>query len=82
MQLSHRQTVLIAVLSGVVLILAVAAALIFTSGDECALPGPSPSPPETALPSPTPSPAATPTPTVFLLPLVPRWDTPRPAEGL
>lgn len=78
MQLSRKQTILIAVLSGVVLLLTVAAALLFAPGGDDGPAEPTASPVETAVPAPTPAPTDTPEPTIFLLPLVPQWDTPRP----
>ena len=78
MQLSRKQVILISVISGVVLLLTLAIALIYTPGAEDLFPEPTPSPAQTACPTSTPSPAPTPTPTAFRLPLVPQWDTPRP----
>lgn len=78
MQLSRKQTILIAVLSGLVLLLAVAAALLFTPGDGEGAVEPTPTPAETATPALTPAPTDTPEPTSFRLPLVPLFDTPRP----
>ena len=75
MQLSRKQVILISVISGVVLLLAVGAAIFLSPKvAEAPEPTPEPSPAPTATPRPTEIPA----PTVFLLPLVPRWDTPRP----
>ena len=78
MQLSRKQVILISVISGVVLLLTLAIALIYTPGAADLFPEPTPSPAQTACPTPTPSPMPTPTPTAFRLPLVPQWDTPRP----
>ena len=78
MQLSRKQVILISVISGVVLLLTVAAALIFSAEDEASAASPTPTPTMTARPTASPSPGPTPSPTTFLLPLVPRWDTPRP----
>ena len=80
MQFSQKQTILIAVLSGVILLLTVAGVLIFTPGDGEGTVEPTASPAETASPVPTAAPSATPTPAPadVRLPLVPRWDTPRP----
>jgi len=75
MELSKKQIVLISVISGVVLLLAVGAALFLSPGatdPPAATPEPSP------VPTDPPTPTQTPAPTVFLLPLVPRWDTPQP----
>ena len=75
MQLSRKQVILISVISGIVLLLAVGAAIFLSPKvAEAPEPTPEPSPAPTATPRPTKIPA----PTVFLLPLVPRWDTPRP----
>ena len=81
MQLSRKQTILIAVLSGLALLLAVTAALLFMSRSAEETVEPTPSPAETASPVPTPLPSDTPEPTVFRLPLVPLYDTPRPTAG-
>ena len=78
MQLSRKQVILISAISGVVLLLTLAIALIYTPGAADASLEPTPSSAQTACPTPTPSPVPTPTPTVFRLPLVPQWDTPRP----
>ena len=78
MQLSRKQVILIAVLSGVLLILTVAAALIFTSGDADTPAEPTTAPTETPAPTGTPVPTVTSTATTFRLPLAPLWDTPRP----
>ena len=78
MENTRKQTILIVVLSGVVLIMAVAAALIFTPEDGEAIAEPTPSATATAAPSPTAAATVAPSPTSFLLPLVPRFDTPRP----
>ena len=78
MDLTKKQTILIAVVSGAILLLTVAAILLFPSGDGEAPAEPEPSPTQTLRPTMTPIPTATPAPTVFRLPLVPQSDTPRP----
>lgn len=78
MQLSRKQVILISAVSGVILLLTLAIALIYTPGAEGVPPEPTPSPIQTACPTSTPSPAPTPMPTVFRLPLVPEWDSPQP----
>ena len=78
MQLSRKQVILISAVSGVILLLTLAIALIYTPGAEGVPPEPTPSPIQTACPSSAPSPAPTPMPTVFRLPLVPEWDSPQP----
>lgn len=78
MELTRKQIILIAVISGVILLLTVAAVLIFTPGEEEAAPEPTAIQSPTASPEPTPTSEPTPSPTVFRLPLVPRWDTPQP----
>lgn len=78
MQLSRKQVILISIISGVVLLLTVAAILIFASEDEEAVPEQTPLPTETAGPTATQEPVPSPTPTAFHLPLVPLWNTPRP----
>ena len=79
MELTRKQIILIASISGAILLLTLAAALIFTPGEEDALPEPTATPQETASPIPTPSPTPSPSPTAFRLPLVPQF-TPQPAE--
>lgn len=79
MQLSQKQTILIAVLSGVALLLALTAALLFSTVNDEAPVEPTASPAATATAAPAPTPTATPEPTIFRLPLVPEWDTPRPS---
>ncbi len=81
MQLSRRQVIWISVISGVVLLLTLAAVLIFTPGDEDVSSEPAATPLETASPTVTPVPTVTPSPTAFRLPLVPQWETPQPAAG-
>jgi flagellar basal body-associated protein FliL len=78
MELTRKQIILIAVISGVILLLTVAAVLIFTPGEEEAAPEPTAIQSPTASPEPTPTSEPTPSPTAFRLPLVPRWDTPQP----
>ena len=78
MELTRKQIILIAVISGVILLLTVAAVLIFTPGEEETTPEPTATPSLTASPEPTPTSEPTPSPTAFRLPLVPRWDTPQP----
>ena len=78
MELTRKQIILIAVISGVILLLTVASVLIFTSGEEEAAPEPTAIQSPTASPEPTPASEPTPSPTAFRLPLVPRWDTPQP----
>lgn len=80
MELTKKQLILITAVSGAILLLTVAAILIFTPGDGDVAPEVSPSPAATASLIPTPTAAATPSPTPFLLPLVPRFDTPQPTE--
>lgn len=80
MELTKKQIILIVVLSGLVLLLTVAAILIFTPGDEETPVEPTASPQATASPTVEPTPPATPTPTVFRLPLVPQRDTPQPGS--
>ena len=79
MELTRKQIVLIAVISGAILLLTLAAVLIAASGAEEAVPEPASAPPNTASPEPTPTAEPTPSPTTFRLPLAPRWDTPQPA---
>ena len=81
MELTRKQIILIAAISGAILLLTVAAVLIFTPAEEEALATPTASPTVTASPAPTPEPTATPSPTAFRLPLVPQWDTPEPLQG-
>ena len=78
MELTRKQIILIAVISGVILLLTVAAVLIFTPGEEETAPEPTATPSLTASLEPTPTSEPTPSPTAFRLPLVPRWDTPQP----
>ncbi len=78
MELTRKQIILIAVISGVILLLTVAAVLIFTPGEEETAPEPTATPSLTASPEPTPTSEPTPSPTAFRLPLVPRRDTPQP----
>ena len=78
MELTRKQIILISVISGLVLLLTVAAILFFTPGEEDAAPEPTATPQPTATLAPTPSPTITPSPTVLRLPLVPQWDTPQP----
>ena len=78
MELTRKQIILIAVISGVILLLTVASVLIFTPGEEEAAPEPTAIQSPTASPEPTPTSEPTPSPTAFRLPLVPRWDTPQP----
>ena len=80
MELTRKQIILIAGISGAILLLTLAAALIFTPGEEDALPEPTATPEETAVPVPTPSPTSAPSPTAFRLPLVPQV-TAQPAES-
>lgn len=79
MELTRKQIILIAAVSGAILLLTVAAVLIFTPGEE-ALAAPTASPTATAVPTPTPSPTATPAPTEYRLPLVPQWEAPQPGS--
>ncbi len=79
MELTRKQLILIAAVSGAILLLTVAAVLICTPGEEEALAEPTASPTLTASPLPTPEPTAAPSPTVLRLPLVPQWDTPQPS---
>lgn len=78
MELTKKQIILVAAVSGAILLLILAAVLIFGphEGEEAAAPTASPT--ETAQPTPTVTPTASPEPTAFRLPLVPQWDTPRP----
>ena len=78
MELTRKQIILIAVISGVILLLTVASVLIFTPGEEEAPPEPTAIQSPTASPEPTPTSEPMPSPTAFRLPLVPRWDTPQP----
>ena len=79
MALSKKQIILISVISGVVLLLAVGAALFLSPGEGEASPVPTASPTPTPVPTQTPPPTATPAPPIQRLPLVPLWDTPRPS---
>ena len=81
MQLSRKQVILISIVSGVILLLTLAAVLFLTPGeeeaaDEMVLPTL-----DTVPPTAVPSPEITPSPTIFRLPLVPQWDTPWPTAG-
>ena len=78
MELTRKQIILIAAVSGLILLLTVGAVLILDAREEEALPEPTASPQATATPLPTPPPTPAPSPTDFRLPLVPRWDTPQP----
>ena len=78
MELTRKQIILIAVISGVILLLTVVSVLIFTPGEEETAPEPTAIQSPTASPEPTPTSEPTPSPTAFRLPLVPRWDTPQP----
>ena len=78
MQLSRKQVILISVVSGVVLLVTVAAACLLPIGAGDTPAEPTAFPLETASLSPSPTAVPTPTPTAFRLPLVPQWDTPRP----
>lgn len=77
MELTKKQIILFAIISGTILLLTVAAILIFTPGEE-ALPEPTATLQPTDTAAPTPTPTITPSPTVFRLPLVPQQDTPQP----
>ena len=79
MELTKKQMILIAIISGTILLMTVAAVLIFTPGEE-ALPESTATlqPTDTPAPTATPTPAITPSPTTFRLPLVPQGDTPQP----
>ena len=77
MELTKKQIILIAAISGAILLLTVAAILIFVPGDGETLPEPTVTPQATDSPVPTPSPALTPSPTAFRLPLVPQFETPQ-----
>ena len=81
MQLTRKQVILISVVSGVVLLLTAAVILITMPGAEEGPLDPLPAPTQTALPTATAAPSPAPTATVFRLPLVPRWDTPRPGDA-
>ena len=82
MELTRKQIILIAAVSGLILLLTVGAVLILDAREEEALPEPTVSPQATATPLPTPPPTPAPSPTDFRLPLVPRWDTPRPTADM
>ncbi len=82
MELTKKQLILIAAISGAILLLTVAAVLIATPGDGAASVAPTASPTQTASPTATPEPTVTPVPTAFRLPLVPQWDTPRPTVDM
>ena len=78
MELTKKQLILIAAISGAILLLTVAAILLSTAGDGEASVAPTAFPTQTASPTATPAATVTPAPTAFRLPLVPQWDTPRP----
>ena len=78
MELTRKQIILIAVISGIILLLTAAAVLICTPGEEDEAPEPTATLQPTDTPVPTPT--VTPSPTSFILPLVPRFDTPQPTE--
>lgn len=80
MQLTRKQVILISVVSGVVLLLTAAVILITMSPGEEGKLEPLPTPAQTVLPTATVEPSPAPTATVFRLPLVPQWDTPRPGD--
>ena len=82
MELTKKQLILIAAISGAILLLTVAAVLISSSLDGAASVAPTASPTQTASPTATPEPTVTPVPTAFRLPLVPQWDTPRPTVDM
>ena len=82
MELTKKQIILVAAISGAILLLTVAAVLIFTPGDEKTVSEPTTTPWETGAPTFTPVPAPTPSPTAFRLPLVPQWDTPWPTADM
>ena len=81
MELTKKQLILIAAVSGAILLLTVGAILIFTPRDGETVPEPTATAQPTDTPSPMPTPTITPAPTIFLLPLVPQWDTPWPTEA-
>ena len=74
MELTKKQIILIAGISGAILLLTLAAVLLFTPGEEADPPAPTATVQDTATPAPTPTPS--PSPTAFRLPLVPQY-TPR-----
>ena len=78
MELTRKQIILIAVVSGIILLLTAAAVLICTPGEEDEAPEPTAATMITASPEPTSTPDPAPSPTSFILPLVPRFDTPQP----
>ena len=80
MELSRKQIILIALVSGAILLMTVAAILIFTPGDGETVPEPTATVQPTVTPAPTATPTIAPSPTVFRLPLVPLWDTPQPSR--
>ena len=82
MELTKKQLILIAAISGAILLLTVAAILLSTAGDGEASVAPTASPTQTASPIATPAATVTPAPTAFRLPLVPQWDTPRPTADM
>ena len=82
MELTKKQLILIAAISGAILLLTVAAILLSTAGDGEASVAPTAFPTQTASPTATPAATVTPAPTAFRLPLVPQWDTPRPTADM
>ena len=82
MELTKKQIILIAAISGAILLLTMAAILIFVPEGGEELPAPTAIPLLTATPAPTPSPVPTPSPTAFRLPLVPQWNTPHPTTEM
>ena len=78
MELSKKQIWVISIVSGVVLLLAIGAAVFLSPG---AADAPETSPEPSSTPTESPAPTGTPTPTIFLLPLVPQWDTPQPTAA-
>ena len=78
MELTKKQIILVATISGAILLLTLAAVLIFAPRGEDETGAPTAAPTETIQPTPTITPTASPTPTAFRLPLVPQWDTPHP----
>ena len=79
MELTKKQIILVATISGAILLLTLAAVLIFAPRGEDETGAPTAAPTETIQPTPTITPTASPTPTAFRLPLVPQWDTPQPS---
>lgn len=78
MELSKKQIWVISIVSGVVLLLAIGAAVFLSPG---AADAPEASPEPASMPTASPAPTETPAPTIFLLPLVPQWDTPQPTAA-